>query len=153
VGLLLAGWFAFTPRPVSAAFDTYLVFVETSQGQIKGESRFPGHEGWIEVESASLGNLALTEENHAALQRATSGAGAGKVTFAPFTIHKSVDSASPLLFRAAQRSEPVVKVIVECASGQHITRHLTITGGTLSARPDGTGKETITFAGGRVTYN
>ena len=83
--LLLASSFAFAPRPVSAAMDTYLLFVQTSQGQIKGNSAFPGHQGWIEVESASFGNLALTEENAPAIQRSTSGAGAGKVTFNPFS--------------------------------------------------------------------
>jgi hypothetical protein len=152
-GLLLAGSFAFAPRPVSAAMDTFFIFVETSQGQIKGESTERGHEGWIEAESAALGNLALTEENHAALQRATSGAGAGKVTFNPFSITKAVDSASPKLFQAATRGETVVKVVVECASGQHITHRLTITGGTLSVKPAGPDKEAIIFVGGHVTYN
>jgi type VI protein secretion system component Hcp len=150
---LLAGTSAITPHPASAAVDTYLVFVETSQGQIKGASTFPGHEGWVEVNGASLGNLALTEENHAALQRATSGAGAGKVKFNPFSITKEIDSASPKFFQAAQRREPVVKVIVECASGQHITHRLTITGGTLQVKPAGPGKEAIIFVGGNVTYN
>jgi type VI secretion system Hcp family effector len=133
--------------------DTYLLFVQTSQGQIKGNSAFPGHQGWIEVESASFGNLALTEENAPAIQRSTSGAGAGKVTFNPFSITKAVDSASPKLFQAATRGETVVKVVVECASGQHITHRLTITGGKLSVKPAGPGKEAIIFVGGHMTYN
>lgn len=119
----------------------------------RGNSTFPGHEGWIEVESASYGNLALTEENHVAIQSATGGAGAGKAKFNEFSITKAVDVASPKLFQAAQRSEPVVKVVVECASGKHITYTLTITGGTMQVRSAGPGKESIIFVGGHVMYN
>ena len=151
--LLLAGSFAFIPRPISAAVDTYFVLVQTSQGQIKGESTERGHEGWIEAESAALGNLALTEENQAALQNATSGAGAGKVTFNPFSITKKVDVASPQLFQAATRGETVVKVMVDCVSGGRVTHRFTITGGTLSVKPAGPGKEAIIFVGGHAKYD
>jgi hypothetical protein len=150
--LLLAGSFAFAPRPASAAVDTFIVFVETSQGQIKGTSTFRGHEGWIEVDRASLGNLALTEQNHTALVSATSGAGAGKVKFNEFTIHKAVDTASPKFFQAATGRQPIRQVIVECVSGNHIMHRLTITGGTLSVKPEGPGREAIIFVGGIVAY-
>jgi hypothetical protein len=151
--LLFAGALALTCRPVSAAMDTYLVLVQTRHGQIKGDSTFPGHEGWIEAERASLGNLDLTEENHDALQKATSGAGPGKVTINSSTITKSVDSASPNLFEAAKRGGGVQTIVVECVSGNHITHTLTITGGTLSVKPAGPGKEAIIVVGGHVAYD
>lgn len=151
--LLFAGSFALIPRPISAAVDIYFVYLQTSQGQIKGESTERGHEGWIKAESAEYGNLALTEENHTALKNATSGSGAGKARFNSFTITKEVDSASPKLFQVATRGDTIVKVIVECASGNHITHRVTITGGTLSRKPAGPGKEAIIFVGGHVMYN
>jgi type VI protein secretion system component Hcp len=150
---LLAGCFAFTSRSVSAATYTYLVLVQARQGQIEGDSRFPGHEGWIEAERVSLGNLDLTEENHDALRRATSGAGPGKVTFNSLTITRTVDSASPKLFEASKRGGEVQSIVVECASGKHIEHTVTITGGTLSVKPAGPGKETITIVGGHVAYD
>jgi hypothetical protein len=151
--LLLAGWFAFTSHPVSAAMDTYFVLVQTREGQIKGDSSFPGHEGWIEAERASLGNLDLTEENHEALRRVTSGAGPDRVTLNSLTITKTVDSASPKLYEAARHGGGVQTIVVECASGKHIMHTVTITGGTLSVKPAGPGKETITIVGGHVAYN
>lgn len=151
--LLLASWFAFTTQPVSAAMDTYLVLVQTREGQIKGDSTFPGHEGWIEVERASLGNLDLTEENHEALRRMTSGNGHDKATFNSLTITKTVDSASPRLYEAMRHGGGVQTIVVECASGKHIEHTVTITGGTLSVKPAGPGRETITVVGGHVAYD
>ena len=151
MGFLLAGSLAFAPRQASAAYEFYVVFVETSQGQIKGTSTFAGHEGWIKVDSASLGNLLFTERNHNAIVSATSRAEAGKVN--RITIQKTVDSASPKLLRAASRGEAVRQVVVECCSGDHVKHRLTITGGTVSVKPDGPGKEEIIFVGGKVSYN
>jgi Type VI secretion system effector, Hcp len=151
--LLLAGCFVFTSRPVSAAMDTYLVLIQTRQGQIKGDSTFPGHEGWIEAEKASLGNLDLTEENHDALQRLTSEAGPDRATIKSLTIIRTVDSASPQLLEATKHGGEVQSIVVECASGKHIVHTLTITGGTLSVKPAGPGKEAITVVGGHAAYS
>jgi type VI protein secretion system component Hcp len=151
--LLLAGWFAFTSHPVSAAIDTYLVLIQTRQGQIKGDSTFPGHEGWIEAERATLGNLDLTEENHEALRKVTSGPGPDKVRFNSLTITKTVDSASLKLYEAARHGGGAQTIVIECASGKHIMHTVTITDCTLSVKPAGPGKETITIVGGRVAYN
>jgi type VI protein secretion system component Hcp len=155
--LLFASGLAFTSRPVSAAMDTYLVLVQTRYGQIKGDSTFPGHEGWMEAEKASLGNLDLREENHDALQKVISEAGPGKATInstiSSLTITKSVDSASPHLLEAAKHGGRVETIVVECVSGNHITHTLTITGGTLSVKPAGPGKEAIIVVGGHVAYS
>jgi hypothetical protein len=151
--LLLASWIVFTSRSVSAAMDTYLVLIQTRQGQIKGDSTFPGHEGWIQAESASFGKLDLTEENHDVLQKATSGAGPDRVTISSLTITRPVDSASPKLLEASKRGGEVLSIVVECASGNHITHTLTITGGTLSVKPAGPGKEAIIVVGGHAAYN
>jgi hypothetical protein len=157
VFLLFAGGltFAFRPvsAPVSAAMDSYLVLIQTHRGQIKGESKFPGHEGWIEAERASLGNLDLTEENHDVLRKVTSETGPDKATINSLTITKSVDSASPNLIEAAKHGGRVDSIVVECVSGNHITHTLTITDGTLSVKPAGPGKEAIIVVGGRVAYN
>lgn len=151
--LFFAGGLAFTSRPVSAAMDTYLVLVQTRHGQIKGDSTFPGHEGWMDAEKASLGNLDLTEENHDALRELTSKVGPDRATIKSLTIIRSVDSASPKLLEASQRGGEVQSIVVECASGKHITHTLTIIGGTLSVKPAGPGKEAIIVVGGHVTYN
>jgi type VI secretion system secreted protein Hcp len=68
---------------------------------IPGESQGSGHVGEIDVVSFNLG----------VQQRGISdfggGAGAGKSTFKPLVIHKTVDKSTPLLFLA-------------CATGKHI---------------------------------
>ncbi len=43
----------------------------------------------------------------------SSGAGAGKVTFNPFSITKKIDKASPLLFRACLTGQHIKKVTLE----------------------------------------
>jgi type VI secretion system secreted protein Hcp len=73
-----------------AAQDQYL-----SLDGIKGESVDSKHRDWIEISSFGFGN-----ETTLNIGSQSSGAGAGKVTFNPFTITKKVDKASPLLARA-----------------------------------------------------
>jgi type VI protein secretion system component Hcp len=157
LGLVLACSIALAPRPASAQKVFLLTTVETTQGTIMGDSTVKGHVGWIEVQSAALGNLVLNEQNSSAIASAASGGGTGKASFHDITIHKTTDSASPSLFQAASKSALVKRVVVECLNGnpmQATTVHrLTITGGTLSVRHEGPGKEAIIFVGGHVTYN
>jgi type VI secretion system secreted protein Hcp len=84
---------------------------------IQGESTDKGHKGDISIQSFSLGSLAAPS---AAI--GGSGAGAGKVKFAEFTITKTVDKSSPLLFQ-------------KLATGKHYAKV------TLSMRKAGGGQE------------
>jgi type VI protein secretion system component Hcp len=153
LALLLAGTLAFTPHPASAAQKFLLATVGTKQGSIKGTSTVKGHEGWLEIESVDVDGLALSEENDAALRRDTaSGLPSGKRQHRTVTIVREVDSASPVLWSALNTNEVFKSITVECANGQHI-RRLTVTGGTVSIKREGTNKEIVTIVGGNVTYN
>ena len=66
---------------------------------INGESTNARHVNEIDVAAFKLGVLQ-------SLVSGTGGAGTGKATFAPITVFKGIDSASPLLF-------------LHCATGQH----------------------------------
>jgi type VI secretion system secreted protein Hcp len=68
---------------------------------IDGESTKSKNEGWIELHSWSFGAT-----NHSASAHG-SGMGTGKAEFAPITIQKTVDKASPKLF-------------LNCCQGSHI---------------------------------
>ncbi len=72
---------------------------------VDGESTDDKHKGEIEVDTLQLNAL------HGEVQRASrgAGAGAGKITFNPFSITRKVDKSSPVLFQ-------------HCATGQHIPR-------------------------------
>src|SRR2546428_4664293 len=83
---------------------------------IEGESLDPQHKGAFEIKDFSFG-----VENPTTIGSATSGAGAGKAKFNEFTIKKTVDKASPLLFRS-------------CASGAHI-KEATFTARKAGERP------------------
>jgi type VI secretion system secreted protein Hcp len=79
------------------AFDAFLKL-----DGIKGESKDSKHAGETEIYSFSFG-----AHNPTTIGSATTGAGAGKVSFNPFSFMKKTDSASPLLFQA-------------CCQGSHI---------------------------------
>lgn len=81
--------------PSRAAFDAFIALYDASGVVIKGESLdkgFPGSQGWFAIKDFSLG-----VQNPITIGSA--GAGAGKTTFADFTIRKNVDTVSPTLFR------------------------------------------------------
>lgn len=153
VALLVAGWFAFTARPASAAEKFLVATVGTKQGSIKGASKVKGHEGWLDIESVDVDGLALSEENDAALRRdAGSGMTTGRRMHKTVTIVREVDEASPLLWQALVTNEGFKTITVECANGNHI-RKLTVNGGIMSVRREGPHKEIMTIVGGDVTYN
>jgi type VI secretion system Hcp family effector len=130
--VLIAGFFAAIPRPALAAQKVFLSFEGTTQGVIKGESRDKDHVGWIDVESANLGGMEVSDENDAAIRRiAASGLPSGKRQHIPVVLYRTVDSASPKLMQAASTGETVRQITVECCSGKHIQR-ITITGGTVA---------------------
>ena len=151
--LLIAGSFVFTPRPACAAEKYLVATVGTKQGSIKGTSKVKGHEGWLDIESVEVNGLALNEENDAALRRdVASGHPSGKRQHKTITIVREVDAASPKLWSALVNNETFKSITVECANGNHI-RHLTVTGGTLSIKREGSEKEVMTIVGGDVSYN
>jgi hypothetical protein len=153
LGLLIAGFLAYTPRPAFAAQKFLLATVGTKQGSIKGTSKVKDREGWLEIESVDVGGVALTEENDAALRRdAASGLPTGKRKHKTITIVREVDSASPLLWQALVTNEGFQTISIECCNGNHIHK-LTVTGGTMSLKHDGPHKEVMTITGGDVTYN
>lgn len=99
IGVAGAAALAFVPGSLTtarAAFDTYIWFDDGTT--IPG----PRADKSIEVDSFSWG----ASNNTLNIGSASSGAGAGKITFNPFTITRKTDSASPQLYAA-------------CASGKH----------------------------------
>jgi type VI secretion system secreted protein Hcp len=103
------------------AFDIFMNLKPASGSSTPptlGESLDGEFKDWIEVRSIEFG-----AENPTAIA-STGGFGAGKVKFQFLTIEKSVDRASPALFRA-------------CASGQHydVVTIAIRTVGTPSGKP------------------
>jgi type VI secretion system secreted protein Hcp len=85
-----------------AAFTSFLVFKSSSPTpKTEGESQDQTFEKAIELRSFSFG-----VDNPSTLGSASGGAGTGKATFVELNIDKTIDSASPSLFRV-------------CAAGQH----------------------------------
>ncbi len=72
---------------------------------IDGESADKQHKGEIELSSFSIGTSAPHTTG--------GGGGAGKVSFSSFTITKTIDKASPQLFRAAATGKHFNKATVE----------------------------------------
>jgi type VI protein secretion system component Hcp len=147
--------FGMSSRHAEAQKQFLLASLGTTQGSVRGTSNVKGHEGWLEVESAMIGNLAFTNENSAAISSATAGGGKGKITVSQITITRERDSASPLLMQAST-GHKFSQLMIEILSGspmQARTVHrLTITGGTMMVKSDGPGKEAIIFVGGNVVY-
>lgn len=71
---------------------------------ISGESKAPGHEGWIELQSL---NFSPTQAS------ATGGGGAGKVAVHDISISKKVDSSSPALMKAAVGGQHFQNVTID----------------------------------------
>jgi len=75
-------------------------------------------------------------ENPTTIGSATGGAGAGKIKFNEFTIKKTVDKASPVLFKA-------------CATGSHY-KSVTLTMRKAGGDPNSAGTPFLTFKFGTV---
>ncbi len=81
---------------------------------IKGESTDDKHKEWIEILSYSWGC-----SQQASASASTSGGGTTqRVDFADFNIVKTLDSATPLLFKACAKGDHIKEVILElCRAG------------------------------------
>jgi len=101
---------------------------------IDGESADKQHKGEIELSSFSIG----TSAPHAS----AGGSGAGKVSFSSFTITKSIDKASPQLFKAAATGKHFNKATVEfvrkAGRGQQEYLEYKLTSVLVSSIQDGT---------------
>jgi type VI secretion system secreted protein Hcp len=78
------------------AYDAYLLLQN-----VKAEATRKGFEGWIAIESFTMGAM-----NPATIGSATGGSGGGKVSLSPISLIKKTDSSSPILFQ-------------NCCSGVH----------------------------------
>jgi type VI protein secretion system component Hcp len=151
--VLMAGLFAVAPHPALAAQKVFLSFEGTTQGVVKGESKDKDHVGWIDVQSANLAGMEVSDENDVAIRRlAGSGMPSGKRQHIPVVLYRAVDSSSPNLWQAASSGETIRQITVECCSGKHIQR-ITITGGTIALKLVRPGVESVTITGGTVAYD
>jgi type VI secretion system secreted protein Hcp len=84
--------------PAQAAVDAFIKFESLSPTEpVKGDSTddvFRGQDGWFEISNFNFGVASPTT-----LGSATGGAGAGKITFNEFNIHKITDANSPAFFK------------------------------------------------------
>jgi type VI secretion system secreted protein Hcp len=137
------------PTASAAAVDSYLQL----EG-INGESTesVHGNTGWIEIESWSWG---VTNSGASA---AGTGAGAGKVKFDEFTITKTMDSTSPLLYQACASGTHYPSVTIEMNHVGNSQGYLTITLSNVfisSFKTSGSGdnpSETVTLNFQKIEY-
>jgi type VI secretion system secreted protein Hcp len=85
---------------------------------ITGEATATGHAGEIMLQSFTWGSAAGT---------ATTGAGAGKISFQNVTVTKVVDKASPLLFHALASGQRVPQCIVTIEQGDKLKQTIALT--------------------------
>ena len=105
--LVLAAGIGLAPRAFAA--DAFLKL-----DGIDGESQDANYPGSLEIDSSRLGSLPESAERVSA-----TGAGAGRVTFNPFSITRKVDKASPALFQACSKGKhfPTATITMRKAGG------------------------------------
>jgi hypothetical protein len=139
------------------AAQKFLMSIEgTKQGKVKGESTVRGHEGWTEGGKVTIGDLEMSEANHATLLKTLT---TGRRVHEPIKIVREVDKASPIIWTALCSNETfktaTIDIVDEPASSKaepKVIHRLVITGGTYSVKADGPGKQMIIFVGGDVEY-
>jgi len=107
VGLLAFVALFFAPCALLAQDPIYMNFAG-----VQGDSTVPGHQGWIKLESATLGGMILSEENLGAVRQQFAG-GTGEPNVHEMTIVKEMDSASPKLFQAATSGTTISLVTID----------------------------------------
>jgi type VI protein secretion system component Hcp len=102
---ILAALSAITSVQSRAATDMFVQFTPYNGGSVPvGDSQdqtFNGAQGWFVVKSFSFGATQVLN-----IGSQSSGAGAGKVSFSPLNLQKSVNSLSPTLFQYAAAGTP-----------------------------------------------
>jgi type VI secretion system Hcp family effector len=127
------------------AFQSYVSFKGTKQGQLKGESEKTGREkdGWFNVIAFDMGS----ERPIDAAQSTAS----GKRKHAPFVITREVDEATPLLMQALSSNEVFETVTIQTFDDKKLAKTVVLSNAVLtSVHKDGT-KETATFTYDRLT--
>jgi type VI secretion system Hcp family effector len=82
---------------------------------IEGESTDDKHKGWMEILSFSWG---VSQMASASAVSSSGGPSAGRADFQDLSIVKTMDSASPLLFKACAKGDCIKEVTLElCRSG------------------------------------
>ena len=94
---------ALAATPAFAALNAYLQL-----DGIAGESKESNHSGWLDVSSFTLDPQQVLN-----IGSQSSGAGAGKVTFNPFTITRKIDRASPNLVTASTAHRTIPHATIE----------------------------------------
>jgi len=85
----------------------YDAFLKIKTPDVAGESTDTTHKGEIELYSFSVGAM-----NPTTIGSGTTGAGAGKISFQPFSITKKTDKASPVLFQNLASGQPYGQALV-----------------------------------------
>jgi len=106
--VVAVGAATFQPHSITAGGATAITVVGQGFGGDGSVSHGPG---WIDVQSWSWG-----ASNSANIGSQSSGAGAGKVTFNPFSITRKIDSASPVFFGACASKRLIPSVTFETDS-------------------------------------
>lgn len=105
-----------TALPLFAASDFFLKIEGVS-----GESKAPGHEGWIELESFSFGI------HQAGTTAYGSGGGEGKASFHDLSFTHKVDKASPVLMKAALTGEHYKNVTLDLHGQRYLLQDVIVT--------------------------
>lgn len=87
------------------AFDAYLKF--EGGPKLGGESDRKGHEGEIAIMAFSFG-----ASNPATISGGTKGSAAGKGVVSSFTVNKTTDTSSPILFQACMKGDHFPKATI-----------------------------------------
>lgn len=81
---------------------------------IKGESTDDKHKDWMEILSFNWG----VSQMASASVSATGGGASGRASFQDLTVVKTMDSASPLLFKACAKGDHIKEAVLElCRPG------------------------------------
>lgn len=116
------------------AFDTYMQFLISGSNYLGGESQVQVSGDTPLGKDIQAGNVFEIDDFSFDIEQAlnigsqSSGAGAGKVTFNPFSITRKTDRASPILFSM-------------CCAGQHfqtVSLYLRRSGGAAATKADTT---------------
>jgi type VI secretion system Hcp family effector len=122
-------------RPVHPnAFETYISFTGTKQGQFKAAAKGKGGretEGWFKIQSFDMAGEVPIDASQAS-------SASGKRTHKPFSVTKEVDASSPLLLQSHISNETLTSVVIELVgrpasgAGEVVTERITLTNATIA---------------------
>jgi type VI secretion system secreted protein Hcp len=149
--IILFGVLLLAALPLFAPVDFFMKI----EG-IQGESTKSGHQGWIELNSFSFGTPQTSARMNTigGTESATGGAGAGKASFHEFTITKTLDKASAVLFRACAAGKHFPTVTLDLNGERYLLQDVVVTSAQKAgAMADGSVREVIKISFARdVTH-